>query len=223
MKLPQKLTLTLAIEGTEFRNSYPIWLYAPKVKTKAPKGVMISRSFGSKETQATLSAGGKVLLLPELDKLPHSVPGGFQTEFWSPMFAQSAIKRGVPPPPGTLGLLCDPKHPALARFPTEFHTNWQWWHLLKNSRPIIFDDTADDYRPIVQVIDNFITNHKLGLLAETRVGKGSMLICPIDLPNHLDQPAVRQFQHSLLHYMNSPEFSPDTEIDLKLLKKLFTE
>ena len=44
-------------------------------------------------------------------------------------------------PPGTLGILCDPNHPALARFPTEFHTNWQWWHLVKNSRPIVLDDT----------------------------------------------------------------------------------
>ncbi|MGB1130534.1 MAG: hypothetical protein ACPG4K_10820, partial [Haloferula sp.] len=64
---------------------------------------------------------------------------------------------------------------------------------------------------------------KLGLLAETRVGKGSMLICPIDLPNHLDQPAVRQFQHSLLRYMDSKEFAPAREIDLELLNKLLPE
>lgn len=218
--VPQKLTLTISIEGTSFRNDYPIWVYPPKVNTQAPEGVLIARSYTSKETRDHLADGGKVLLLPELGKLPHTVPGGFQTEFWSPMFAQSAIKRGMEPPPGTLGILCDPKHPALAHFPTEFHTNWQWWHLVKNSRPIILDDTPDDYRPVVQVIDNFTTNHKLGLLAETRVGKGSMLICPVDLASHMDQPAVRQFQHSILRYMDSADFAPKAELDPALLKKL---
>ena len=220
VSVPQKLTLTLSIEGTSFRNAYPIWVYPSEINTDAPEGVLITSSYTSKKTQDYLASGGKVLLLPKLDQLPLTVPGGFQTEFWSPMFAQSAIKRGIKPPPGTLGILCDPKHPALAHFPTEFHTNWQWWHLLKNSRPIIFSDTPDHYRPIVQVIDNFVTNHKLGVLAETRVGKGSMLICPIDLANHLNQPAVRQFQHSVLQYMSSPQFAPKTELDSALLKKL---
>ena len=36
-------------------------------------------------------------------------------------------------PPTTLGILCDPRHPALANFPTEFNSNWQWWYLV--SRP----------------------------------------------------------------------------------------
>jgi hypothetical protein len=218
--VPRRVILKITIKGTPYTNSYPLWIYRDDVDITPANGVIISHNPSDEKTSAHLKDGGKVLLLPKLDKLPHSVPGGFQTEFWSPMFAQSAIKRGVDPPPGTLGIFCDPQHPALARFPTEFHTNWQWWHLVKNSRPIIFDDAPDDFRPIVQVIDNFITNHKLGLLAETRVGKGLMLICPIDLTNHLDQPAVRQFQHSILHYMNSPDFAPESELDPALLKKL---
>jgi hypothetical protein len=221
VETPQRLDVTLAIEGTKYRNSYPIWVYAPEVDTKAPENIMISRKFGSKETQDHLAAGGKVLLIPELDELPHSVGGAFQTEFWSPMFAQSARKRGIEEPPGTLGLLCDPGHPALAAFPTEFHSNWQWWHLVKNSRPVVLDETPDNYRPAVQVIDNFDRSHKLGLLFETKVGEGSVLICPIDLPNHLDEPSVRQFQHSLLQYMGSDKFAPKAELDAALLRKLF--
>ena len=42
------------------------------------------------EFEYKLEKGGKVLLLPEMKKLPHSIPGMFQTEFWSPMFASSS-------------------------------------------------------------------------------------------------------------------------------------
>jgi hypothetical protein len=217
---PQKLTIMLAIEGTKYRNDYNIWVYPPKVDTYAVEGVMVTDSFQDEKTQAHLATGGKVLLLPKLDKLPHSVPGGFQTDFWSPMFTVAAKKRGLPIPPGTLGILCDPKSPALAKFPTEFHSNWQWWHLVKNSRPIQFDDTPDDYRPTVQVIDNFVRNSKLGLIAETRVGKGKMLICAIDLLDHQDKPEARQLLHSLLQYTGSRKFAPKAEIDTELLKKL---
>ena len=217
---PQKLTITLAVERTKYRNNYNIWVYPPKVSTKTPRGVMVADSFQADKTKAHLAAGGKVLLLPKLDKLPYSVPGGFQTDYWSPMFSMAAKKRGGPIPPGTLGFICDPKSPALAKFPTEFHSNWQWWHLVKNSRPIQFDDTGDDYRPMVQVIDNFVRNSKLGLIAETKVGKGKMLICAIDLLGNQDKPEARQLLHSLLQYTGSRKFAPKAEIDIELLKKL---
>jgi len=217
---PQKLSLTIAIEGTRYRNCYPIWVYPPKVDTRVPDGVLVTDLFGSAQTQSHLAAGGKVLLLPRLDQLPHSVKGGFQTDFWSPMFAAAAKKRGAEVPPGTLGILCDPNVPALAAFPTEFHTNWQWWHLVKNSRPIILDDTPAGYRPIVQAIDNFERNHKLGLIFETRVGKGKMLICAIDLLGQQDKPAARQLLHSLLRYLDSAAFAPKAELDADLLRKL---
>jgi hypothetical protein len=217
---PQKLKITLAIEGTKYRNDYNIWVYPPKVDNSVPNGVMVTDSFTASATQKHLAAGGKVLLLPKLDKLPHSIEGGFQTEFWSPMFAQAAKRRGAKVPPGTLGILCEPDAPALVNFPTEFHSNWQWWHLVKNSRPIILDDTPDNYRPTVQMIDNFVRNHKLALIAETKVGQGRMLVCAIDLLGHQDKPEARQLLHSLLRYLDSAAFAPQLELDTELLKKL---
>ena len=220
LSTPQKLTLTFQIDGSRYRNHYPIWVYPTKVDTSVPDGVMLASSFTTEATQAHLASGGKVLLLPDLDKLPHSVPGGFQCEFWSPMFSESAKKRGGPQPPGTLGMLMNPDSPALVAFPTEFHSNWQWWHLVKNSRPIAFDGSPYNYRPTVQVIDNFARNHKLGLIAETKVGKGAMLICAIALLDHQDKPEARQLLHSLLKYIDSPAFDPKEELDSTLLNKL---
>lgn len=220
IETPQRLDLNIRIEGTEYHNSYPIWVYPPSVDTEPGGGVIISRRLTSPKTQAHLNQGGKVLLLPQLDQLPRSVGGGFQTEFWSPMFAKSARKRGLEEPPGTLGHICDPGHPALAAFPTEFHSNWQWWYLVKHSRPIILDQTPQDYRPIVQPIDNFDRNHKLGLLFETKVGKGSVLVCAIDLPAIQDQPEGRQMLHSLLNYAGSEAFRPEVRLSREVLEKL---
>jgi hypothetical protein len=63
-------------------------------------------------------------------------------------------------------------------------------------------------------------NHKLGLIAETKVGSGSMLICAIDLLGQQDKPEGRQLLHSLLRYLDSPHFAPQAELDAELLRHL---
>ena len=111
---------------------------------------------------------------------------------------------------------------ALAGFPTEFHSNWQWWQLTKNSRPIILDAAPASYRPTVQVIDNFARNHKLGLVFETRAGEGKLLVCAIGLLGLQDKPEARQLLSSLLGYTGSKAFDPKAELDVAMLKRLFS-
>ena len=219
---PQKLTITVAIEGTEYRNDYEIWVYPPKVDTERAAGrdghgqfhgrrdakASRRRRQGPAASEAGRAAAQHQGLVPDrLLVFPHVPP--------------RCRARGIEVAPGTLGFLCDPKTPALAEFPTEFHSNWQWWHLVKNSRPIILDDTPADYRPIVQVIDNFERNHKLGLIVETKVGQGKMLVCAIDLLGQQDKPEARQLLHSLLRYLDSAAFAPKAELDVDFLTKLF--
>jgi len=168
-----------------------------------------------------LTSGGKVLLFSPTNDSRHSVGGEFPTDFWCwAMFSKGAIAQGREPAPGTQGFICDPSHPALAKFPTEFHSNWQWWQIVENSRPIILDQTPADYRPIIHVIDNFARNHKLGLLFETKVGRGRLLVCASDLPALQDHPEARQLMHSLLRYVASPAFDPKAELGGALLGKL---
>ncbi|MCH7224951.1 sugar-binding domain-containing protein [Haloferula sp. A504] len=227
LEAPKDVLLILKVEGTPYRNRYRLWIYPAEIETTVPDGVRGFRRFSDDATRVHLEGGGRVLLFPELTKLPHSVPGAFMTDYWSPMFAQGDRKRGEATPPGTLGLLFHPSSPpggaALGHFPTEAHSNWQWWHLVKNARPIILDDTPDDFRPSVQAIDNFARNHKLGVIFETRVGRGSMLVCAIDLPALQDKPEARQLLHSLLRYVGSEQFAPSNEIDRAILEKLFPE
>jgi hypothetical protein len=204
---PCRLILTLAIDGTQFSNSYNLWVY-PKTVDTDPGQVLISRSLDEKTLQ-TLTTGGRVLLMPRLETLTRAVAGSFASDFWNfGMFKGLAEDRKMPVAAGTLGILCDPRHPALAGFPSEFHSDWQWFHLLMNSRALILDSLPKGYRPIVQVIDNYERLHRLGAILETRVGPGRLMICAIDLPGQQDRPEARQLLHSLLGYMNSDAFRP---------------
>ena len=216
---PAKLSLTLAVEGTAARNSYDLWVYPEKVSAP-PGGVVVTRVLDDAARKA-MHDGRSVLLLPEPASLPASIEGSFATDFWNwGMFKMIAEERHKPVAPGTLGILCDPRHPALAQFPTDFHSNWQWFHLLMNSRALILDPLPAGFRPVVQVIDNFERAHKLGVILEAKVGRGKLVVCSIDLPGQKDRPEARQLLQSLLGYMNSDSFRPTTEMDEATLDKI---
>lgn len=220
IKSAQKLSVSLILNGTAYCNSYDLWVYPARIQTTPPPEIKVIRSFTS-EVQAALSAGESVLLIPELDKIKKSVRGSFQTSFWCwPMFRNAALRAGVEVGAGTLGPLCDPAHPIFKDFPTEFHGNWQWWHLLKNGRPLILDDTPNSYRPILQMIDNFARNHKLGLICEAKVGPGKLLICSIDLPALQAYPEARQLLAGIQSYMASDNFEPAHELAAETIKAI---
>lgn len=121
-----------------------------------------------------------------------------------------------------MGILCDPKHAALAAFPTEAHSGWQWWHLMSRGRALILNDAPATFRPIVQVIDDPTRNYKLGAVFEARSGKGKLLVSTFNLETDLDNRlAARQLRDSLLRYAASNRFNPAEELDMEYLDKLF--
>jgi hypothetical protein len=216
----EKFNILISIEGTPYKNEYDIWVYPESIDTSIPDGVVVSDGLTSK-MRHYLQNGGKAIIIPDHNKLTNCINGAFQTDYWCyPMFARAAVSRGIEPAPGSLGFICDPGSPLLEFFPTEFHSNWQWWHLVKNCKPIILDETPADYKPLIQTIDNFARNHKLGMIFETKYGKGSMLICAIDLLNHQDKPEARQLYYSILNYVKSDKFSPEKEISTEVLHKI---
>jgi hypothetical protein len=138
------------------------------------------------------------------------------------MFKGISESISKPVSPGTMSILTDPRLPLFSEFPTEFYTNWQWWPIVKNSRPFILDNTSKDYRPLVQVVDNIERNHKLGLIFEFAVGKGKLLVCMSDLNVISDKPEGRQLYHSILKYMSSDKFNPEQIISKEELIRLFS-
>ncbi len=216
---PTKLDVSLQIEDTDAHNSYELWVY-PKA-TMNKKGIVIARQMTA-DIAKQLEKGAKVLWMP--DSLTYTVGGLFQTDYWNyRMFKTICENNKKAVSPGTLGILTNPKHSLFRGFPTEMHTNWQWFPVIKESHPLVLDNFAKDYKPIVQVIDNIERNHKLGLVMEWKVGKGKLLVCMSDLEKASQYPEGRAFYESVLDYMRSTDFSPATELTVEQLRKTLDE
>lgn len=216
-----KAELVLKISGTSYQNSYPLWIYPAKKDLNAGDVVVARRL--TDDVLNTLKQGKKVLLMPRKEDCKEVTVGGlFQTDYWNyRMFKSICDRIKKPASPGTLGILTNPEHPVFSDFPTEFHTNWQWYPIIKHSYPLILDGMPKEYRSIVQVIDNVERNHKLGLLIELNVEGGKLLLCMSDLDAVRDTPEGLQFYAGLLEYMNSSDFKPSTSLSTESFKNLF--
>ena len=159
-----------------------------------------------------LKNGDKVLLLLSSSTANKDILGSFQPIFWNRItFPKKKVH--------TMGILCDPNHPAMAGFPTDFHASWQWQDLLDNSQPLVMNDLPKEIEPIIQPIDDWNNCRKLGLLFEASVDTGKLLVCSIDIQNNLESRiAARQLHHSILTYMASDQFNPHVKLSFDDLK-----
>jgi hypothetical protein len=88
---------------------------------------------------------------------------------------------------------------------------------------MMLDELPRGERPIVQVIDDWFTARKLGLVFEAKVRQGRLLVCSIDLPGGADaNPVARQMRHSLLRYMAGEKFAPKAEVAEEVVTRLMT-
>lgn len=242
----RKVIMTLTLNGDtatkqQPSNSYEMWIYT------TPKNIInIHKKYINVTSELTadiidkLQNGAKVLWMPTASKnfvasadsasqagnaTPHTVGGLFQTDYWNyRMFKTICENNHKTVSPGTLGILTNPRHPLFCAFPTEMHTNWQWFAIIKNSHPLILDNFSTDVKPIVQVIDNIERNHRLGIIMEWKVGKGKLLMCMADLEKASLYPEGRAFYDSVLTYMRSDEFCPQQYTTIQqLLETLRTE
>lgn len=219
LKEAQRLTLTLTTG--KYRNYYHLWVYPDE--TAESEGSVHVASFLNDDLRTRLESGASVLLIPDHDSIvAQSVGGMFTPDYWNySMFKTISENAGKEVSPGTLSILTDPGHPLLKYFPTECHSDWQWWSITRNSRPMILNATRGEYRPLIQVVDNIERNHKLGLVFEFAVGKGKLLVCMIDLQAIAGTPEGNQFRTSLLRYMKSDAFHPTEQLAWKELDALF--
>ncbi len=201
IKQAEELTVSLFLKNGKQRNEWKIWIY-PETKPVILAGAVFTTSADSALT--LLKQGHKVVFNPDTSAIK-GIDGRFAPVFWSPVH--------FPDQPGSMGLLIDDQHPALANFPTETYSNWQWWDLVTNSRSVVLDDLNAQPTPIVRVIDNFFRNRNLAVLTEFSMGKGKLLLCTMDMHHDLaHRPAARQLKSSLLQYAGSAKFNPNQPI-----------
>ena len=192
-------------------NSWKIWIVPAQPKFDSPK-VLVTSSLA--EAQASLAKGSTVLFLPTQGSIRQRQDTSFLPAFWSPVYFTNQA--------GTMGLLIQNKHPALADFPTEAYCNWQWWSLLTPCAGSVVLDQVKNIQPIVQTIDAFSRNQKLGLIFEAKVGSGHLLVCTANLSGDTD-PMRRQMLASLIRYLSGPTSLNLTKISETELSALFCE
>jgi len=222
LKKAVKLTINMSLKNTPYTNSYPVWVYPEPSTIPESNDILVATRLNS-EVITRLEQGGKVLLFPSPEEVrDNSVPGLFPPDFWNyGMFKGISERAKKPVSPGTLGILTNPVHPLFNSFPTDFHTNWQWFSIIKASNPLLLNNTATQYRPIIQVIDNLERNHKLGLIFEFKVAAGKLLVSMPQLNKIMDRPEAFQLYQSIINYMTSGDFNPDYEIKQEELNRLF--
>jgi hypothetical protein len=215
LKKAQKLTLVVSIEGTSFKNSWDFWVY-PEPQEITAGNILITDKLDN-AAERLLKKGGSVLLL-SFGKIGKDkgaqVAIGFSGIFWNTAWTHNQ-------PPHTLGILCNPKHPLFKDFPTEYHSNWQWWDPLSHSQAMILDGFPANLKPIIQPIDTWFENRRLALAFETKTGGGKLMVCSIDMSGSLnDRIVTKQLKLALLNYMNSEAFCPVNEVPVSKVRSL---
>ena len=212
----QKLVFEVSLENTPYVNSWDFWVYP--AKQEADRGTVFITDRLDTEAEKFLNKGGSVLLL-SYGKVKEGkgaeVATGFSSIFWNTAWTNNQA-------PHTLGIFCDPKHPLFSSFPTEYHSDWQWWDPVTHSQAMILDDLPAALKALIQPIDTWFENRRLALAFETRSGGGKLIVCSIDLKDPADDRLVsKQLIYSMLNYMNSASFDPVTEVELRNIRDLF--
>ena len=207
----RELTLTVNA-GKTLANSWKIWVYPRAAMPLSDDNVLYTKDLDS-AAQARLSAGGKVVWMPDPSKTKGR-KSVFHNHFWNPiMFAW---------PPMTMGCLMHDDMGMFADFPTSYHTDWQWWDILEYAKVMDLQDFPSGTVPFIQVIDSFDSNRKLGIGFEASVSGGKLLVLAMDAEKDIDKrPAARQLLRSIDKYVRGDGFAPRAVVDVEDLLSLY--
>ena len=210
---PQQCSLEVSTGG--YRNHWNIWVY-PTVKVE--NGDVMVASEWNEEVRTRLEEGGKVLLTARFGTLKNegcdSVVVGFSSIFWNTLWTNGQA-------PHTLGILCNPEHAALKLFPTSFHSDYQWWDAMSHCNAIPLRKLGN-VTPVVRIIDDWFKARSLGMIVEVKIGKGSLMLCGVDLLTDTQKrPEATQMMNSLLDYMKSDLFNPTAVTTCAQVESLF--
>ena len=208
-----RLELVVSSSDGSWKNSWPIWVFPAAPVPEAPADLFVLQSAGP-ELRAALEAGRKVLLLPSRADLAAPIDARFIPVFWSPLH--------FPDQPGTLGATIDPEHPVFASFPTDTHTNWQWWELFSTSCAMDLDGLSNKPAMPLRFVDKYNRNALPAALWEAKDGTGKLFVCTLDITSDLEnRHAARQLRRSVFEYLGSDRFQPSTNLDPAALDSLF--
>ena len=200
--------LILTVSIGDCTSTYPVWVYQ-KTSPECPKNVYETRVF-DEQTRAVLQNGGRVYLSPDADKesLPYSIKTQFTTDFWSVgTFTDQE---------GGMGQLIDTEHPIFKEFPTDFHTDWQWWIMATKRAAVL----PHPMKTIITEMDSYAFLRPMAQLIEFRCLKGKVLLSTMELHKSLQYPEARALQAAIYMYLSGENFEPAEEITEEELSML---
>lgn len=205
----EPVRLDLEVTFGDMINTYPIWVY-PQYELACSKTVYEARRLDEKAL-SILASGGKVFLAPGATKaaMPHSIKTQFTTDFWS--------VGTFPAQEGGMGQLIDVEHPIFTKFPTEFHTNWQWWPMAVSRAMIL----PRQMKAIVTELDSYAYLRPMAQLLEVKIGEGKLMLSTMGLHQCQQYPEARALLNAIYEYMDSDVFMPKQEMTVEELKALF--
>lgn len=213
---PTKLNLEVSIAGTEAINDWDFWVYP--ATAKPIQGEVYTTDTLDARALDILNKGGNVLITAA-GKVSYGkeVVQQFTPVFWNTSWFKMR-------PPHTTGILVNPKHPLFRHFPTEYHSNLQWWELLNRAQVMQFTNFPADFQPTVQSIDTWFLSRKIGMLFEANVLNGKLMMTSMDITSRPEKRIVaRQMHKAILDYMNSDQFRPASTVTLQQVSELFTK
>ncbi len=217
---PVSMHLVLSITDTDVCNAYDLMLYPAIAMPPLESTEELCVTAQLEEALTQLEAGRRVLFLPV--ETAQAVQGFYCTDFWCyPMFRDICQWMNKPTAVGTMGLCIQNGHPALAAFPSEEYSTPRWYDIVSHADCSILDDADKGLVPIVQMIDNFDRNYKLGILYEAKVGDGKLLVCTSRLSEIAVRPEARWFARSILTYAQSSDFEPKQQMTTAQLRDIF--
>jgi len=211
IRKPSAVKLTVSIPGTKVANDWNLWVYPDTAAEGIGKKVLVASELDERAASA-LANGGRIVLLPQLDRIKG------RHESWQPIFWNNQWIRSNN---RSLGLLCDVKHSALAGFPTELNSDWQWHDIMNRSVTVDLTDAPAGMQPIVQIVPDWNNPRREALLFECKIGKGRLLICSSDLSTDIkNRTAARQLRKSLLKYAAGKTFNPRIKMTLDQVRAI---
>ena len=227
---PRQMVFEVMLKGTydldgrkeevRSRNHWDFWVYPQTTLddlARMDTGDVYITDILDEKAEQVLKAGGKVLVTAA-GKITYGkdIVQQFTPVFWNTSWFKMR-------PPHTTGLYIESNHPLFRNFPTDYHSDMQWWDLVNRKQVMQFTEFPADFQPIVQSIDTWFLSRKIGMLFEANVAGGRLMMTTMPLDADSGVPVIAQMRKAVIAYMQSDDFRPQYTVDLQCVKDLFTK
>ena len=200
IKEAARLNLEVSIQNTAIANDWSFWVYPENLSTvDSSNSPFAGGGWGEtfytttldSKAEAILDAGGKVFLNAAGKVIKgKEIIMQFTPVFWNTSWFKMR-------PPHVLGFVAQSAHPLFNYFPTDGYSDLQWWEIVNKAQVMHLEDFPKGFKPIVQPIDTWFMNRKLGLIMEAKVGNGKLIVSTAKLSGTSSGPAARQLLYSI--------------------------